>query len=810
MNSSKIIDLKISGMHCANCAKTIEKMLAEKNGVAETTVNFANESGRIRFDSTLTTCKELEKNIRDAGYQVVLSHVTISVGKMHCASCSQKVKTALIEIDEIADVVVNPATESAYLTFFTESPDLEAVKTAVEKAGYEYRGKVEDSLDESERVLKNEQAGRLYRIIASFSVGIPLMLIPFIHLPFSIFLIDIMTAVLSLPVFFYVSWPIFKLAFLNLKQKNLSMDVMYAMGIGIAVISSIMGTFHILLSHEFMFYDTAIMLAGFLTLGRFLEARAKNKTSDSIRKLIGLQPKTAELISEDGTTETIPIESVKPGNIVVVKPEDRMPVDGVVIDGESYVNESMITGESQPVLKKKGENVVGGTMNRNGALHVRAERIGKDSMLSQIIMLVRQAQGSRPPIQRIADKVVSYFIPVILGIAALSFISWYFLAGSTFLFALTTFISIVVIACPCALGLASPTAVTVGVGRGAELGILIKNGESIETAHKLTTVVFDKTGTLTKGYPEVVEIDTFGITSDELITLAASAEKNSNHPLAEAIVRYAEQKNLQVYKTEKFINDEGMGIRAQIDGKDILAGNRALLSGAGIEIERDIENKLEYLENSGKTVVIVSCNGKICGTIAISDPVRETSHRAVSELSAMGLEVVMVSGDNIRTSEAIATVVGIKNIKAEILPQGKAAEVRRLQENGRIVAFVGDGINDAPALAQADIGIAIGNGTDIAVDSADIVLVNNDPLDTVASIQLGKKLFSRIKWNLFWAFAYNSALIPLAAGVFYPLWHFTFKPEFAGFAMAMSSITVITLSLLLKRYTPEAKKGIAI
>jgi Cu+-exporting ATPase len=806
MNSSKIIDLKISGMHCANCAKTIEKMLLGKNGVVETTVNFANESCRMRFDPAAISCKELEKSICDAGYQVILSQATVSIGKMHCASCAQKVKDALIQIDEIADAVVNPATESAYLSFLTESPDMDIVRMVVEKAGYEFRGKVGDCFDESEKVLKNEQAGRLYRIIASFSAGIPLMAISFLHLPVSDFIITLITAALSLPVLVYVSLPIFITAFLNLKQKNLSMDVMYAMGIGIAVISSVLGTFHILLSHEFMFYDTALMLAGFLTFGRFLEARAKNRTTDSIKKLIGLQPKTAELILENGRTITIPIDSVKPGDIVLVKPGEKIPVDGVVIDGESHVNESMITGESQPVLKKKDENAVGGTMNHNGVLHIRAERIGKDSMLSQIIMLVRQAQGSRPPIQRIADKAVSYFIPMVLGIAAISFFSWFFLAGGTFLFALTTFISVVVIACPCALGLASPTAVTVGVGRGAELGILIKNGESLETAHKLTTVIFDKTGTLTKGFPEVVEIEPIGITSNELISLAASAEKNSKHPLAEAIVRYAAQKNLPVYKTEKFINDEGKGIRAQIDGKEILAGNRVLLSSAGVNIEKNIQDTIELLENGGKTVVIVACNGKICGIIAISDPVRETSHRAVLTLSSMGLEVEMVSGDNMRTSEAIARLVGITNVKAEILPQGKAEEVRRLQKSGRIVAFVGDGVNDAPALAQADIGIAIGNGTDIAVDSADIVLVNSDPLDTVASIQLGKKLFSRIKWNLFWAFAYNSALIPLAAGVFYPLWHFTFKPEISGLAMAMSSITVITLSLLLKRYTPHAKK----
>ena len=797
-------DITISGMHCANCALTIQKTLTSKEGVKKADVNFGNETASVEYNPDKVSLGDLENVIRGAGYKVINQKSTISVGGMHCASCAERVKVALTGIEGVVDATVNPATESALISYNSQAVTFDQIRDALKNAGYEYRGVIEDSgIDESERLRQQEQKVRIYRIIAAFSVSIPLMVLMYIpfNFPFSFSLFSL---IISAPVFAYVSWPIFKAAVSALRQKNLTMDVMYAMGIGTAYVASLFGTFGFILTPDFMFYDTAIMLAGFLTLGRFLEARARGKTSESIKKLMGLQPKTATVIDENGERQ-IPIEEVREGFIIFVKPGEKIPVDGTVTDGESTVDESMINGEPVPSNKRKGDPVVGGTINRNGVLRFKAQRVGKDTVLSQIIKLVREAQGSRPPIQKIADKAVSYFIPIVLSIAVLSFLGWYLLAGSSLLFALTTLISILVIACPCALGLASPTAVTVGIGRGAELGILIKNGEALEKAQKINTVVFDKTGTLTKGSPEVTDVIGTNCSEKDLLLLAASVEKNSQHPLADSIVRKALERGVILQNSENFNTIEGKGIKASLAENTVVVGNRILMNETGVDYGL-LENKISALETDGKTVVLVARNGTLCGLLAVSDPLKLTSRRAVDELKVMGLEVIMMTGDNRRTAGAIAGQLGISRILSEVLPQDKAAEVKKLQAEQRSVAFVGDGINDAPALAQADIGIAIGSGTDIAIESGEIVLVNSDPVDTVAAIQLGRKLLSKIKWNLFWAFAYNSALIPLAAGILYPVWGITFKPELAGLAMAMSSVTVVTLSLMLKGYTPPVKR----
>ena len=540
-------------------------------------------------------------------------------------------------------------------------------------------------------------------------------------------------------------------------------------------------------------------------LGRYLEARAKGRTSTAIKKLIGMQPKTATVI-KDGIEVQIPIEDVEINDVVVVKPGEKIPADGTVVSGESYVDESAITGEPIPVLKDMGKNVVGGTINKNGALKFKAARIGKDTVLAQIINLVESAQGSKPPVQRIADKAVTYFIPTILTIAVVSFILWYYVFGSTLLFGLTVLISVLVVACPCALGLATPTAVTVGIGRGAEFGILVKNGEALEISEKLTTVLFDKTGTLTKGKPEVTDIIGYEIGETELLRYAASVEASSEHPLGDAVVRKAKKEGLDLLEIKEFNSFGGKGVRAIVKGREVIIGNRSLFSDKNVEITNQVEDHILQLEKEGKTVVIMGINGALSCIIAVADTLKESTIDAISGLKNMGLNVAMITGDNARTAQAIASQVGIDRIISEVLPQDKSEEVKRLQEDGEVVAFVGDGINDAPALAQADVGIAIGSGTDIAIESGDIVLIKDDLMDSVASVQISKKVMGRIKQNLFWAFAYNVVLIPVAAGILYPSFGIMFRPEYAGLAMALSSVTVVSLSLMLKGYIPPAEK----
>jgi Cu+-exporting ATPase len=526
---------------------------------------------------------------------------------------------------------------------------------------------------------------------------------------------------------------------------------------------------------------------------------------------LGLQAKNATVLRDEGYSSVdiqIPTEDVVVGDIVLVKPGERIPVDGKVVSGESYVDESMITGEPIPNLKIAGSSVVGGTINQNGVLKFRSEKIGKDTVLAQIIKLVESAQGSKPPVQRIADQAVSYFIPTVLTIAIVSFIVWYFILGSTILFGLTVLISILVVACPCALGLATPTAVTVGIGRGAELGILVKDGEALEMSGKLTTILFDKTGTLTKGKPEVNDI--FGIKTDDrtLLQIAASVEKNSQHPLGQAIVTKAKDNDIKLNESENFDTFPGKGVSADLNDKKIIIGNRILVEDNNIPISSSDEEIISKIEEKGKTVVLVASGDDLVGVLGISDTLKTDASKAISELKRIGLNVAMITGDNKRTANAIARDISIDNVLAEVLPGDKSAEVKRLQEKGEVVAFVGDGINDAPALAQADVGIAIGSGTDVAIESGEIVLIKDNLLDAVAGLQLSKKVMGRIKLNLFWAFAYNMILIPVAAGLLYPTFGITFRPEYAGLAMTLSSVTIVTLSLLLKGYVPPANKMI--
>jgi len=802
----KKTELKIAGMNCATCAKTIEKSVSQLKGVDSVRANLGNETATVEYNPAKLSLTDIEKAVREAGYDVINEKTTVKVGGMTCATCVATIENSLKKMDGMIDVNVNLGAEKAYITYNPSMTAVADMKKAIEDAGYQYLGvEGEETGDLEKKAREKSLQEKRNRFIVGFAVGIPLMLLMYIPLTLPLFM-PYMMGIVATPVFLYVSYPIFKAAYRALKNKNLNMDVMYSMGIGVAFVSSILGTFDIILSKEFLFYETAVMLASFLTFGRYLEARAKGKTSEAIKKLMGLQPKTATVYRSEQEIE-VPIEDVQINDIVVAKPGEKIPVDGEVIEGKSFVDESMITGEPIPVLKKIGTGVVSGTINKNSVLKFKAQKIGKDTVLSQIIKLVEEAQGTRPPVQRIADRVVGYFIPTVLSIAIVSFIIWYFVMGNTLLFALTRLISVLVIACPCALGLATPTAVTVGIGRGAELGILIKNGEALEISEKLTSVVFDKTGTLTKGTPEVTDIIEIDVNKKELLKITASVERNSNHPLAEAIVNYAQQNNIELVVSKHFDTIEGKGVRAEVDRREVLIGNRLFMNENSIIFSEAIEEDITRLENQGKTVSLIAIDRKIHGVIAVADTLKETTQEAIKELKKSKLEVVMITGDNKRTAHAIAEQIGIEHVVSEVLPEDKAAEVKKLQEKGEVVAFVGDGINDAPALAQADVGIAIGSGTDVAIESGEIVLIKNDLLDVVAAVQLGRKVMSRIKQNLFWAFAYNTALIPVAAGLLYPFFGIAFRPEFAGFAMAMSSVTVVTLSLMLKRFEPTFRRN---
>ena len=816
MKENKKAELKVAGMVCAACTAAIEKALENLDGVALAQVNLGTEIASVEYDPEKLRLSDLEKAIRDAGYDVIDEKVVLKVGGMVCAMCVGALETAFKKLDGVVEVRVNLAAEKAYITFNPRMVTLKEMEKTIEDTGYQFLGVAgeEAAADREKEALEKDLADKKRRIIIGFAVSLFLMALMYLPLhyilPMDILMVlpmnfmNVLMLVVSAPVFVYVSYPIFKAAARALRNRNLDMDVMYAMGIGVAYGSSILGTFGIVLTPDFMFYETAVMLASFLTLGRYLETGAKSRTSEAIKRLVALQPKRATLL-KDGHEFEVTMEEVQADDLILVKPGERIPTDGLVMEGQSYVDESMITGEPVPALKEKGQSVVGGTLNKNGVLRIRATKVGRDTVLAQIISLVEEAQGSRPPIQRIADRAVSYFIPTILTIAFASFVYWYFFAHNTLLFSLTALISVLVVACPCALGLATPTAVTVGIGRGAELGILIKSGEALEASEKLNIVAFDKTGTLTVGQPEVTDLAAFGTDEKELLRLTASAERNSEHPLAEAVVRRAELDGIDFASSIDFEALAGKGVLARVDGKSVVAGNRMLFKEKGIDLPPEVLSRAVSHEEQGKTAMLVALEGGAFGIIAIADRLKDSAPGAVAELKKMKLDVVMITGDNARSAAAVAGQLGIERVLSEVLPEEKAEEVKRLQQGGSKVAFVGDGINDAPALAQANVGIAIGSGTDVAIEAGEIVLINDDLLDAVASIQLSRKVISRIRLNIFWAFAYNAALVPVAAGVLYPVYGITFRPELAGLAMALSSVTVVSFSLLLKRYIPPAR-----
>jgi len=820
MTSNKKAPLKVAGMVCAACTAAIEKALRNLDGVQSAFVNLGTETASVEYNPEKLSLNDLEKAVQDAGYDVIDEKVVLKIGGMVCAMCVGALEIALKKLDGVVEVRVNLASEKAYVAFNARMVGLEEMKKAIVDTGYEFLGlEGEEALaDREKEAFARDQADKKRRIIIGFATSLFLMALMYLPVheivPMQIAMaypnfMGLFMLIVSAPVFVYVSRPIFRAALRSLANSNLDMDVMYGMGIGVAYGSSILGTFGIVLTPDFMFYETAVMLASFLTLGRYLEAGAKGRTSEAIKKLVGLVPKRATLL-KDGREVEVSVDEVMVGDRLVVRPGEKIPADGTVTAGESYVDEAMITGESIPVSKKPGSRVVGGTINGNGSLEFTATRIGKDTVLAQIIALVEQAQGTRPAVQRIADRAVAYFIPTILTVAFASFVYWYFVAHNTLLFSLTSLISVLVVACPCALGLATPTAITVGIGRGAELGILIKSGEALEASDKLNVVAFDKTGTLTVGRPDVVEMAAFGLSEEEMLRLAAGAERPSEHPLAEAVVRKARELNLALPAQEegdKFEARPGKGVVAKVAGRSVVAGNRMLFKDEGIELAPIILEMASEYEEGGRTAMLVAIDGRACGVLAISDRPKESAGQAVADLQKLGLSVAMITGDNAKSAAAVAEQLAIVEVLSEVLPEDKSQEIKRLQQSGRKVAFVGDGINDAPALAQADVGIAIGSGTDVAIEAGEIVLMKDDLLSVVAAIQLSRKVISRIRLNIFWAFAYNVALVPVAAGALYPGFGITFRPELAGLAMALSSVTVVTFSLLLKKYIPPAMRN---
>jgi P-type Cu+ transporter len=793
---AKQTTLKITGMHCASCAMSVEKALQSTAGVSRANVNLATEKATVEYDPALASEESLKKAIENSGFGVNIRTATLGLIGMHCATCAMTIEKALKETEGVLSASVNLAAETASIQYNPEVSGIPSLKKVVERAGFQAVSREADSGD-TEKDARQHEARRLkFLVILSFALAIPTFILSMVS-PFDMMTTDWIMLGLATPVQFYVGSQFYIGAFKALRNGRANMDSLIALGTSAAYLYSFLVLLNIFAGA--VYFDSAALIISIILLGRWFEARAKGRTSEAIKKLIGLQPKTANVILNGQETQIL-IDEVEVGNIVVVRPGEKIPVDGVIIEGSSTVDESMLTGESIPVEKMKGDKVIGAAINKNGYFKFEAAKVGKDTALAQIIRLVEQAQGSKAPIQRLADTVAGIFVPTVMAIALVTFLIWFFLGGQTFIFALTAFIAVLVIACPCALGLATPTAIMVGTGKGAQNGILIKSAGALERTYRVTTIVFDKTGTLTKGKPAVTDvISTNGLAESAVLHLAASIEKGSEHPLASAVLEAAAKYPDTLSSPQEFEAINGKGVVAKVDSKEVLLGNRMLMRDHSISIQ-SFEEKVSKLENEGKTVILLVVEKRLEGIIAVADTLKDQAIAAVSRLQKMGIRTVMITGDNQRTAKAIADKVGISSVLAEVLPEDKAEEIKKLQVDGQITAMVGDGINDAPALAQADIGIAMGGGTDIAMETGDIVLVRDDLRDVVEAIKLSRYTIRKIKQNLFWAFIYNSIGIPVAAGVLYPLIGLQLNPIIAAAAMGFSSISVVSNSLLMNRY----------
>ena len=808
--------LKIEGMTCASCAEAVERATKRLQGVTESNVNFATEKLSIEFDEAKVSVGDIQAAVEKAGYKAIsdTANKTMKIEGMTCASCAKAVERATRKLDGVTEANVNYATEKLIIDYEPSKVKVIDIKKAVEKAGY--KAIEEESTVDTDKERKEKEMKLLWKkFIISAIFTLPLLYISMGHmmgLPLPDFINPMMNPEAFALSQLFLTIPViiagnkyYTIGFKALIRRNPNMDSLIAIGTSAAVLYGIFATVKIIGGDTKyamdLYFESAAVIITLITLGKYLESVSKGKTSEAIKKLMGLAPKTAIVIRNGKETE-ITIEEVEVGDVIIVKPGEKMPVDGEVVEGTTSVDESMLTGESIPVEKNAGDKIIGASINKNGTIKYKATKIGKDTALAQIIKLVEDAQGSKAPIAKLADVISGYFVPIVIALATISGLAWYFFGGQSAIFSLTIFISVLVIACPCALGLATPTAIMVGTGKGAEYGVLIKSGAALETAHKIKTIVFDKTGTITEGKPKVTDVVVANdITENGLLQLAASAEKGSEHPLGEAIVKGAEERGLEFKKLDFFKAIPGHGIEVKIDGKDILLGNRKLMVESKISLEK-LEKTSDSLAGEGKTPMYIAIDNKIAGIIAVADTVKENSKKAIEKLHEMGIEVAMITGDNKRTAEAIAKQVGIDRILAEVLPQDKANEVKKLQAEGKKVAMVGDGINDAPALAQADIGIAIGSGTDVAMESADIVLMKSDLMDVPTAIQLSKSTIRNIKENLFWAFGYNTIGIPVAMGILHVFGGPLLNPMIAGAAMSLSSVSVLANALRLKRFKP--------
>ncbi|MBI2853662.1 MAG: heavy metal translocating P-type ATPase [Chloroflexi bacterium] len=828
--------LSVTGMTCASCVMHVTDALNEVPGVSDAKVNLATGHAVVSYDTTKASAPALEKAVRDAGYGVARDTALLQISGMSCAACVDKIQRVVGDLPGVSRVAVNLATGTGRVEYLSSITSLKEIKRAIQALGYVAEEKLEGeaALEREKRERDREIRRQLINLLIAAPIGALVMLGTF--QPYWIFP-NILPEWMNNKVFlFFLTTPVvfgpgrqfFVNSYRGLRRGVTDMNLLYATGIGAAYLIAVINTFWPdagFGGREATFYEAAALLSAFIILGRYLEAVTRGRTSEAIRKLMKLQPKVARVIRHGQEVE-IHADEVEAGDVVVVRPGESIPVDGIVKEGYSAVDESMLTGESLPVEKKPGDEVIGGTLNKTGAFHFAATKVGKETALSQIIQMVENAQMTKPRIQRIADTVAGHFILGIHALALIVFLFWFFagfglwfrpetrliltpyvLSGmGVFGFALLTSITVLVISCPCAVGLATPSAIMAGTGKGAEFGILFKGGDALESTSKLTTVVFDKTGTLTRGEPAVTDVAAVAMNQEEMLNLAAIAEKNSEHPLGEAIVRAAQNHGHQLPDAESFDSIPGHGVVARWAGKEILLGNRKLMAERGISLDAVVD-QAEAFEDGGKTAMFLAVDGKVNGVIAVADTLKPTSAQAVAALRAMGLEVAMITGDNRRTADAIARQLDINTVLAEVLPQDKAAEVKRLQEQGKRVAMVGDGINDAPALAQADVGMAIGSGTDVAKETGHVVLMRDDILDVVAAIQVAKATVRNVKQNLFWAFGYNTAAVPLGMGIIYPFTGLMVSPELASLLMALSSITVTLNALRLKGFVPGIKKG---